>query len=81
MAKIMITIKAPDCDITDDVRRAARESLGLYGLDDEFDLTEEENALLEERFDKYMEVVSRWTGEYTTLEVDTVANTAIVVPQ
>lgn len=73
--KIKITMKDPD-GAQDSIDRAIKESVAdIEGLNDR-----EREALIEVRSESLD--LSRWLryGEYVTIEIDTDAGTAIVVP-
>lgn len=76
--KIRVTMKDPDC-LYEPVKEAVEESLKmLHGLSEK-----EKEALREIRSDEYRDAVGKWFeyGEYLTVEIDTVAETAVVVPR
>lgn len=73
--KVQITMKDPDR--ADDACKAAAEaSIGV--IDD----ADEREAIVEIRAKKARELASRWFeyGEYLTVEIDTDAQTCVVVP-
>lgn len=77
MAKVRITVKDPD-GVYDAIRDAARAS-----LKDVHDLSKAEREdLVEGRHEQIAEALSSWVeyGEYITVEFDTEAKTARVMP-
>lgn len=75
--KIRVTMKDPD-GVGDSIHEAAKASaLKVDGLS-----AEEREDIQERRHGAYTELCSRWFeyGEYLTVEIDTEAGTAVVVP-
>lgn len=73
--KIKITMKNPDC-VYDAVAQAAKES-----AEEVNGITAEERAeLVESRKEEINLALEKWVkdGEYITVEIDTVLNTAVV---
>lgn len=75
--KLRITFKDPDV-VDDAIKEAVSRSIAGLGLTDR----EEICALHEARAESVREKVAKWFeyGEYVTIEVDTDADTAVVVP-
>jgi hypothetical protein len=74
--KVRVTLKDPD-GVGDCVDEAVRGSLPSE-MDDE-----EKEAVFDTRREKVKKVLARWIeyGEYVTVEFDTDAGTAVVVPK
>lgn len=75
--KFQITMKDPD-GVYDSKQQAVEDSL------EELDISEQEKeALMEMRMAEVDAGLSKWFryGEYVTIEVDTDAGTAVVVPR
>ena len=75
--KIQITLKDPD-GVYESIKDAAESSTGdIEGLEND-----ELDALAETRRETIEEQCNRWVkwGEYVTIEIDTEANTATVIP-
>ena len=75
--KVKITMKNPDC-VSDAIDEAAKESVEpVTGLSDS-----EKEDLIETRKEEIGEAISKWVeyAEYITVEIDTEAGTAIVIP-
>lgn len=78
MAKFQVTMKDPDGSY-ESITDAAKEMVdGIQGID-----ANEREELMDNRVKKLNEFVSRWMeyGEYITVEFDTDAGTAVVVPR
>jgi hypothetical protein len=75
--KFRVTFKDPDGPY-DCIKDAVKESVAALGLTDRNEI----DAVTESREGQVREKVSRWLkyGEYVTIEVDTEAMTATVVP-
>jgi len=82
MAKLTITIKAPDNDFYDRVVRAATDSLGINHDDyEDHVLTDKQVELVDARAQEYWKLLRKWVdGEYVTIEIDTVTGECQVVP-
>ena len=74
--RIIITMKNPDC-VSDAVDRAAIESAEEVGGIS----SEEREELIESRKEEVNLALEKWVkyGEYITVEIDTVLNTATVL--
>lgn len=74
--KFRVTVKSPD-GVYESIREAAEESVEPLGLD-----KEEAEYLCEKRQESLSEFAAKWVkyGEYITVEFDTEAGTATVVP-
>lgn len=79
MAKIRVTMKDPDC-LHDALREAATERVEreLPSLSEDA-----RNAAAEVTFEEMNKACAKWfrCGEHLTVEIDTDAGTAVVVPQ
>lgn len=75
--KFRITMKDPD-GVWDSIQSAAIDSVES---DDSLD-RDERNLLIDHRRERLSEFIRKWVqfGEYMTVEFDTDANTATVVP-
>lgn len=73
--KIRVTMKDPDT-LDDAVREAASESVAGIAID-----ASEREALAEVRYDRLRESCGKWFkyGEYLTVEIDTDADTCVVI--
>lgn len=74
--KLRITLKDPD-GISDSIVDAASKSIKQVT-----DLSDDEmDELFDARHELYRGIIGKWVryGEYVTIEIDTVANTAVVV--
>jgi len=75
--KFKVTMKDPDT-LGDAIDQAVRAELKkIEGLDEE-----DRDALFDHRRDAMSDITSKWFeyGEYLTVEIDTDAKTAIVIP-
>ena len=72
-----ITVKDPD-GVANSMQEAARRSIEDVNIDDE----NERELLIDSRREQLDELASTWIEyeEYITIEIDTEANTAVVVP-
>lgn len=75
--KIRVTFKDPDV-VADEIERCVSADVATLGLS-----KVEADAVAELRAEKVVEFVSKWVkyGEYITVEFDTDAGTAVVVPE
>jgi len=79
--KFKVTLKDPDGvyeSIEDAAKSAANEVAGVLELDDE-----DRASFVERKTEKLKKLCSKWFeyGEYLTVEIDTEAETCVVVPQ
>ena len=76
--KFKVILKDPD-GFFESIKEAAEKSLNGTTFSDE----DEFERLSEIRFEKIQESISKWVeySEYITVEFDTTANTATVVPK
>lgn len=75
--KFQITMKDPDT-LHDACDRAAKDDVAKLGL-----AADEAEMLVKKRAEKLRDFAGRWMefGEYITVEFDTEAGTAVVVPR
>jgi hypothetical protein len=75
--KIRMQLKDPD-GVSDSIQEAVEKSVAASGITDE----DEREALFEARTEKAGKAIGKWVeyGEYLTVEFDTDAGTATVVP-
>jgi predicted metal-dependent phosphoesterase TrpH len=75
--KIRMQLKDPD-GVSDSIQEAVEKSVAASGITDE----DEREALIEARTEKAGKAIGKWVeyGEYLTVEFDTDAGTATVVP-
>lgn len=76
--KIQVTMKDPDC-LHDAIRDAVKEDVEkVTGI-----FERERENLIEDRIEEVGKACARWFqwGEYLTVEIDTDAQTAIVIPK
>jgi hypothetical protein len=76
--KFRVTFKDPDGPYDDITEAATQQVKAIQGIDEE-----ERESLIESKREKLASFARKWLdcGEYVTIEFDTDAGTAVVVPE